>query len=188
MQTTTNYNLKKPDVSENYNVEEFNENFEIIDSELKSVAEKAESSAEHPNDTENPHEVTAEQVGLGNVPNVKTNDQTPTYTVATENTALTSGEKLSVAFGKIAKAIKSLISHLGDSTIHHSHEEIQGFVARTTTFNTDGSITETGDFGTKTTTFNTDGSITETLKDSSGTTIATKKTTFSDSVIKEAIS
>ena len=36
----------------------------------------------HIADKENPHEVTKEQVGLSNVPNVSTNNQTPTYTEA----------------------------------------------------------------------------------------------------------
>ena len=56
--------------------------------------------------------ITPENIGLGNVPNVTTNNQTPTYTTATSLSALTSGEKISVAFGKIAKAISSLISHI----------------------------------------------------------------------------
>ena len=72
----------------------------------------------HTASTSNPHGVTKSQVGLGNVPNVATNDQTPTYTEASANAALTSGEKLSVAFGKIAKAVSSLISHLADSGSH----------------------------------------------------------------------
>ena len=72
----------------------------------------------HTANVSNPHSVTKSQVGLGSVPNVSTNDQTPTYTVASANTALTSGEKLSVAMGKIAKAINSLISHLADTSVH----------------------------------------------------------------------
>ena len=60
--------------------------------------------------------ITKANVGLGNVPNVATNDQTPTYTTASANANLTSGEKLSVAMSKIAKAISSLISHLADGT------------------------------------------------------------------------
>ena len=63
---------------------------------------------QHLNDATNPHKVTATQVGLGNVPNVATNDQTPTYTEASSFSKLTSGETLSVAFGKIAKAIAYL--------------------------------------------------------------------------------
>lgn len=66
----------------------------------------------HIGNKNNPHGVTKTQVGLGNVPNVASNDQTVTYTAATTLTALTSGEKLSVAFGKISKAISTLISHI----------------------------------------------------------------------------
>ena len=73
----------------------------------------------HIQNTENPHKVTASQVGLGNVPNVATNDQTPTYTVANKISNLINGEKLSVAFGKIAKAISDLINHIADTSNPH---------------------------------------------------------------------
>lgn len=76
----------------------------------------------HPSGT-NPHGTTKSDVGLGNVPNVTTNDQTTTYTEATTLAKLTSGEKLSVAFGKISKAITDLISHLGDSVKHITSTE-----------------------------------------------------------------
>lgn len=85
-------------------------------------AGKAEFEA-HLADHNNPHGVTKAQVELGNVPNVSTNDQTPTYTTATSLTPLTSGEKLKTAFGKLAKAIASLISHLADNARHISAEE-----------------------------------------------------------------
>lgn len=74
----------------------------------------------HLADQSNPHAVTKAQVGLGLVPNVITNDQTPTYTVATTLTKLTSGEKLSTAFGKIAKAIVDLIAHIANKSNPHS--------------------------------------------------------------------
>ena len=70
-------------------------------------------------ESKNPHGIDAETVGLGDVPNVPTNDQTPTYTMATANTNLVSGEKLSTAFGKISRAIKSLIAHLNNSSNPH---------------------------------------------------------------------
>ena len=73
---------------------------------------------DHIDDHTNPHQVTKEQVELGNVPNVSTNDQTPTYTPASVAQALSSGEKLSVAFAKIAGAINSLRSHLSDTISH----------------------------------------------------------------------
>ncbi len=50
--------------------------------------------------------------------NPSLNNQTPTYTIATSNETLTSGEKLNVAMGKIARAVLSLISHLADSVTH----------------------------------------------------------------------
>lgn len=55
---------------------------------------------------------------------------------------------------------------------------IQGFQAKTTKFNVDGSITETNSDGhTLTTTFNADGSITETFV---GEKTITKTTSFGD--------
>ena len=67
----------------------------------------------HVKNMDNPHKVTKEQVGLGNVPNAATNDLTPTYTEARALVGMKSGEKLSIAFGKIAKSVSSLIAHIG---------------------------------------------------------------------------
>ncbi len=47
--------------------------------------------------------ITKANIGLGNVPNVATNDQTPTFTQTTTRTNIASGEKLSALFGKIMK-------------------------------------------------------------------------------------
>ena len=58
---------------------------------------------EHSQKTGNPHRTTKTDVGLSNVPNVTTNDQTPTFSTATERANIKSGEKLSVLFGKICK-------------------------------------------------------------------------------------
>lgn len=66
----------------------------------------------HVQDRSNPHGVDKAAVGLGNVPNVATNDQTPTFTEAVAPAVLKSGEKLSVAFGKLAAAVSALIVHL----------------------------------------------------------------------------
>lgn len=62
-------------------------------------------------------------VGLGNVPNVATNDQTVTYTQAASLGELATGEKLSAALGKLAKAVSTLIAHLSDTVKHISAEE-----------------------------------------------------------------
>lgn len=48
------------------------------------------------------------------MPNVITNDQTPTYEEAEEFENISSGEKLSIAFGKIQKAISSLLGHINN--------------------------------------------------------------------------
>lgn len=88
-----------------------------------SAATVARSDHKHPTDTSraaaadltshtgnksNPHGVTKSQVGLGNVPNVATNDQTPTFTQATTRANIASGEKLSVIMGKIMKFFADL--------------------------------------------------------------------------------
>lgn len=75
---------------------------------------------EHTKNTENPHKVTAQQVGLGNVPNVTTDNQTPTFTQSSTLSEINSGEKLSILFGKIKKAIVDLISHLANTNNPHS--------------------------------------------------------------------
>lgn len=68
---------------------------------------------------DNPHKISAKTVGLEKVPNVNTNDQTPTYTVPASLQALVSGEKISIAFGKIARAVQNLISHLNSKQNPH---------------------------------------------------------------------
>ena len=60
------------------------------------------------------------EIGLGNVPNVTTNDQTPTYTDTTSLLTLTSGEKISVAFAKIKLAITNLINHINNKSNPHN--------------------------------------------------------------------
>ena len=75
----------------------------------------------HVADKTNSHKVTKEQVGLGNVPNVSTNNQTPTYTLPQVETELVSGETMGTAFGKIAKAVKSFIAHLSNKSNPHGN-------------------------------------------------------------------
>lgn len=113
MNYTTNYNLKKPEGSDFYDVSDENYNSDIIDTELK----KAET---HRGNTSNPHGVTKSQVGLGNVPNVATNDQTPTFTQASSFANISSGEKLSTLFGKVMRSIAELITHKADTGNPHS--------------------------------------------------------------------
>ena len=73
----------------------------------------------HTGNNSNPHSVTKSQVGLGSVPNVATNDQTPTYSDTTTLVTLSSGEKISIAFAKIKLAITTLINHLANKSNPH---------------------------------------------------------------------
>lgn len=73
----------------------------------------------HTGNKSNPHSVTKSQVGLGDVPNVATNDQTPTYSDTTTLVTLSSGEKISIAFAKIKLAITTLINHLANKSNPH---------------------------------------------------------------------
>ncbi len=110
----------------------------------------------HENDTGNPHETTAEQVGLGNVPNVTTDNQTPTFPALTPEQAndpstiplqnITSGETLSVMFGKIRNFITRMLHHLTQDNPHGITAELLGAsrVSR-------GSYTGTGRSGVGTT-------------------------------------
>lgn len=115
MQTTTNYGLKKPGADDLYNVEDFNGNADKIDATMKSISNAASGAASslssHTANKSNPHGVTKDQVGLGNVPNVTTNNQAPTYSIPSAVAEMASGETLSVALGKVAKFIKDGISH-----------------------------------------------------------------------------
>lgn len=99
----------------------------INDEEIESVIESniIQKMIRHLIDFMNPHKVNKEQVGLGNVPNVTTNDQTPTYEEAEEFENISSGEKLSISFGKIQKAISSLLGHINNFDNPHKTTKSQ---------------------------------------------------------------
>lgn len=129
MRNSTNYSLLLPDENDSYNVDDMNANTEVIDAQMKSNQTKVDavtaSNSSHIASKSNPHGVTAAQIGLGNVPNVSTNNQAPTYTVPTALSALTSGEILSTAFGKLARAVLELISHIGNKSNPHTVTKAQ---------------------------------------------------------------
>lgn len=66
---------------------------------------KGENEAEYRRGNVN---ITKENVGLGKVANVATNDQTPSFTQAGTRENISSGEKLSTIFGKIMKFFSDL--------------------------------------------------------------------------------
>lgn len=71
------------------------------------------------------HSHSKSDIGLGNVPNVATNDQTPTYSAASTLATLSSGEKLSTSMGKIMKAISDFISHKNSTSNPHGVTKAQ---------------------------------------------------------------
>lgn len=103
-------------------IEEHQDVTDALNAAIGTKANQTDFSS-HIDNKSNPHGVTKVQVGLGNVPNVATNNQTPSYTEATTLSKLSSGEKLSVAFGKISKAVTDLISHVADSVKHITSTE-----------------------------------------------------------------
>lgn len=119
MNFTPNYNLQKPLYSERYDIEVHNKNMDLIDLEMHSQKSKIniiESELNknvdnlniHINDKLNPHNVTKEQIGLDKVPNVETNNQTPTFDQADTRENIVSGEKLSIIFGKLSRWFEDL--------------------------------------------------------------------------------
>lgn len=119
---TENYNLIKPEETDFYNINDFNTNADLIDAAIKN---NHDAEQEHKKNKSNPHGVTKVQIGLGNVPDVTTNDQTPTFVADQNLTTLVSGEKMTALFGKIAKAVSSLIEHIGNKDNPHNLTKAQ---------------------------------------------------------------
>ncbi|WP_294144867.1 hypothetical protein [uncultured Clostridium sp.] len=95
----------------------------VIDKVTQTLIDNWNAAFTHTGSKSNPHGVTKAQAGLGNVPNVATNDQTPTFTQGTALENITSGEKLTAMLGKISKAVAELISHKADSVSHVTASE-----------------------------------------------------------------
>lgn len=94
------------------------ENITATIGEYSGFANKEDFEA-HIEDYDNPHKVTAEQVGLGDVENVAPSDATITFDdTATTVSELTSGETTASLFSKIKAAISALITHLKASNPH----------------------------------------------------------------------
>lgn len=66
----------------------------------------------------NPHNITAETLGLENVENSKVQDTSVNFTEHDSNSYLNSGETVGVIFGKLKKIVKSFIQHLSATNPH----------------------------------------------------------------------
>ncbi len=110
-----------------------------IIAESLSVATKAELF-QHTNNTQNPHNVTAAQVGLGNVPNVTTDSQTPSISLfggvyngrhtdgftdeengeaKSINLVPVEGDDMAVIIKKLSSLAKEMVRHLNNTENPH---------------------------------------------------------------------
>lgn len=94
------------------------EHVSAIIGEYSAYASK-ETVEAHLNNFENPHKVDAEDIGLENVDNVSTNDATPTFKEAAELENINSGEKATILWGKVKKAISMLSAHISNKKNPH---------------------------------------------------------------------
>lgn len=91
-----------------------------VTASLKSMAYVSRAEFEdHINNFNNPHKVTKQDVGLGNVPNVDPNDAVIKFKASEAEDNIESGDKISTAFGKIFTAIKKLYEHIADKKNPH---------------------------------------------------------------------
>ena len=98
MKLTSNYELKKPEGTDTVNIEDFNYNADIIDTELKKKADLVDGK------------VSSNQLPEMNYlsPNGEGKDITVTFTEAGARENISTTEKLSVIFGKIKKFFTDL--------------------------------------------------------------------------------
>lgn len=115
------------------------ENLSAIINDSMVTVSKVEFDA-HANNRNNPHGVTAEQVGLGNVPNAAPADMTVEYEAAEAVENLTPGENFRSALSKIAAAVRSFILHL-KATNPHSVTAAQIGAAKSTHYHSASQIT-----------------------------------------------
>lgn len=88
---------------------------ENVTASVKSLVYATKQELEdHVKNYENPHRVTADQIGLGKVENTTVADAAVKFTAAKEMVNIESGEKVATIFGKIYTALKALLAHLTD--------------------------------------------------------------------------
>ena len=73
MKTTKNYGLIKPEPAEYYDVEQFNQNMDVLDEKIKEIAKETTDFTAHVGSKNNPHGITAAQIGALTGSKVKNN-------------------------------------------------------------------------------------------------------------------
>ena len=102
---TSNFEYTKPGVDEFYDVTEYNQTLDKIYADMKALKDTEENHT----DNATVH-VTAEDKESWNT---SLENKTLTYTESSTIQDLNSGEKLSVAFGKLKKAVNAVKNHTG---------------------------------------------------------------------------
>lgn len=75
MEYTKNYELVKPSPDDFYNIDDHNGNMDIIDEALKDIKDEAQAKRNEHLNANNPHNITADTVGLGKVNNTSDADK-----------------------------------------------------------------------------------------------------------------
>lgn len=94
------------------------EHVSAIIGEYSAYASK-EIVEEHIANKSNPHNVSAEDIGLEYVDNVSTNNATPTFTESKTLENVNSGETVTTLWGKVKKAISTLSAHISNKSNPH---------------------------------------------------------------------
>lgn len=93
------------------------ENVTAILTEAAVYASKQELQ-NHMNDTRNPHKVTKEDIGLGNVQNVEFGENTTDFTEAKSATNIEPSDSMKVILGKVKKFFSDYLAHLKATNPH----------------------------------------------------------------------
>lgn len=101
---TSNFEYTKPGEDEFYDVTEYNQTLDKIDADMQKIKKVEETHT-----ADKVVHVTADDKKKWNT---SINDEAPTYTESSTLQDLASGEKLSVAFGKIKKAVSVVKNHI----------------------------------------------------------------------------
>ena len=102
---TSNFEYIKPGEDEFYNITEFNQTLDKIDADMKALKDTEENHT----DNATVHVTAEDKDSL----NTSLENNTLTYTECSTIQDFNSGEKLSIAFGKLKKAVNAVKNHTG---------------------------------------------------------------------------
>lgn len=117
-----------PVYEENEELEEL-QSGESVFTAFGKIKKAVKKLIDHMENRNNPHEVTKVQLGINNVPNVTTNNQTPTFTPASVRVNIVSGDTLSILFGKIMKWLGDLKTAAFATVANNETTTEEGYVA-----------------------------------------------------------